>query len=85
MFNLFTVDGNRRVQPHALAQRHVGVHHLPAANSDDAVSLISFKISCSTCGFCESSQKNQVRAAEVVSRPMRVKLMMMSVTNFSSE
>ncbi|KAM1079897.1 hypothetical protein ACFX2B_014410 [Malus domestica] len=56
----------------------------PAANSDDAASLICLKISFSTHGFCERSQKNQVRAADVVSRPARVKLMTMSVTNFAS-
>ncbi|GAV80907.1 LOW QUALITY PROTEIN: hypothetical protein CFOL_v3_24366, partial [Cephalotus follicularis] len=42
-------------------------------------SRISFRISFSTWGFLDSSQKNHVKAADVVSRPASMKLMTISI------
>ena len=48
-------------------------------------SYISFRISDSISGFFDKSQKNHVKAADVVSRPASMKLITMSITKFSSE
>nr|GME13672.1 chitin synthase 1 [Ipomoea batatas] len=53
--------------------------------ADSDFDLTSFKISFSTSGCRETTQKNHVSAADVVSRPASIKLITISITKFSSE